>query len=234
MSQILNEIAKRTDELEKRKASLSQMELENQSSIQKISEKSNNDFENIKKQLTEKDSLLSKSISELNSARNELMLTSNLNKELLAKLTKSEQNLNEILKVKEQVSKEKQDLQATLTKSEQNSKQIAKERDELIGKLNKIESEKQQISKQYQEVYSKLKLIEEEKERKRKLESENQELADFLNSLNLSQFFSKFQSESIEVETLEYFSDQEFEKLGLNMGQRKKLMLAIKKGIGDK
>jgi len=96
--------------------------------------------------------------------------------------------------------------------------------------MEQLWKEKEQISKQYQELQKERSELFEEKEKRRKLEYKNHDLTAFLNSLNLSQFFAKFHSENIEIETLQDLTDQELQGLGLNLGQRKKLISSIKKG----
>lgn len=224
-------------ELETLKAEHKNQSFEFEKTKKELLEKTN-EFETTKTRLTnevkEKESQLLKSNMALSSIGDELHLTTqqkrdleNAKKHISEKEATLTRTNSELLKSLNQTSNQRNELQTKLTNSEMNLNSILEDRDQLFSRLSMAEQSLTTLSKEREEFSGKLKVIEEENEKKRKSESENQELADFLNYAKLSQFFSKFQSEGIEMETLEHFNDQEFEKLGLNMGQRKKLMVSI-------
>lgn len=150
--------------------------------------------------------------------------------ELQAKLSHFEAVLKSISIENEKNLKEKLELQMKLSNSEANLKSTSIQSETYLKEKQDLFKENQNLQRRLTDFQTALNSIEEEKERKRKSESENQELADFLNLLGLSQLFAKFQSEHIEIETFEEMKEEDLKELGLTMGQRKKILSAIKKG----
>jgi class 3 adenylate cyclase len=54
-----------------------------------------------------------------------------------------------------------------------------------------------------------------------------QDIADWLGKLGLEQYARRFAENDIEVSVLPYLTDQDFEKIGMSLGHRRKILAAI-------
>src|SRR5262244_3890319 len=55
-----------------------------------------------------------------------------------------------------------------------------------------------------------------------------QEIADWLKSLDMSEYAERFAEEDIDLELLPELTDQDFERLGVSVGHRRKMLRAIR------
>lgn len=203
------------------------------------------------RQATQQITTHSDTFKELNTLKKERLQSQTKNSYLKSQLARSETHWKTLSVQQEELMKENQDLQTNLSTTSKNLTMISAQQIQLSTEKNGLESllkdteknlnlisnEKQALKEQFDllskekdELFEKLKIYEDEQERKRKLESENQPLADFLNSLGFSEYFVKFQSEKFEVETLEEIQENDLKELGMNnMGDRKRFIMKVKK-----
>ena len=61
-----------------------------------------------------------------------------------------------------------------------------------------------------------------------------QQIADWLEKLNLGQYVQRFAENEIDVSVLRYLTDQDLEKIGVLLGHRRKMLAAIAELTGHR